>query len=130
MSDRLGVPVDRVLDALSAEPAWYAEQFKEIETRYALSDAAAAAGWTTSPFEAKPFIRLRDGRFVLWSAHAMTSWLTDGFYHRSLTRAAAHDDISAFTAFNGWLVERYAREIVEQALPREASRERLRTAPC
>jgi hypothetical protein len=117
VSDRLGVPVEPVRNALSAEPAWYAHQFKEIEARNALSDAAAAAGWTTSPFETKPFVQLRDGRLLLWSPRVMTSWLTDGFYYRSLTQAAVHEDISAFTGFNGWLVEQYGREIVEQALP-------------
>jgi hypothetical protein len=118
IADRLDVPADRVLDTLSADPRWYAEQFDEIETRYGLSDSAAAAGWTTSPFEARPFVKLRDGRLLLWSVRALTSWLTDGFYYRGLTRASAQNDVSGFTAFNGWLVERYAREVVEGVLPR------------
>jgi hypothetical protein len=76
---------------------------------------------------------LRDGRLLLLSVRAMTSWLTDGFYYRGLTHAATHKDVSAFTAFNGWLVERYAREIVEHALPptRPAGSGRaLRSVPC
>ena len=88
IAERLDVPADRVLDAVSADPRWYAEQFDEIETRYRLSDSAAVAGWTTSPFEARPFVKLRDGRLLLWSARALTSWLTDGFYYRGLTRAS------------------------------------------
>jgi hypothetical protein len=119
MGEWLDVPADGVLDAISAEPVWYAQQLDEIEARYQLDPAAAAAGWTTSPFESKPFVRLRDGRLLLWSPRSMTSWLTDGFYYRSLTHAAAQNDVSAFTTFNGWLVERYAREIVERALPAE-----------
>lgn len=117
VSERLGPSADKVLDAISADQAWYAAQFRAIEQRYALTPAAAAAGWTTSPLETRPFARLRDGRLVLWSARALISWLTDGFYYRNLTHASANDDVSAFTAFNGWLVERYAREVVEQALP-------------
>ena len=113
---RLGAPIERVLDVISADQAWYARQFEEIERRYGLSDAAAASGWTTSPFEQRPLVRLRDGRALLWSARALTSWLTDGFYYRSLTQASGHDDVPAFTRFNGWLVERYARDVVEAAL--------------
>lgn len=117
VAERLGVPEERVLDAVSAGQVWYADQFGEIESRYSLSEGAAAAGWTTSPFETKPFVRLQDGRLLLWSPRALTSWLTDGFYYRSLTHAAELDDVSGFTSFNGWLVERYAREIAEAVLP-------------
>jgi hypothetical protein len=117
VADLLAVAPDKVLDAISAEQRWYADQFNEIESRYSLSDDAAAAGWTTSPFETKPFVRLRDGRLLLWSPRPLTSWLTDGFYYRGLTQAAAAGDVSAFTSFNGWLVERYAREVVEAVLP-------------
>lgn len=117
VAQRLEVATDHVVEVISADQAWYAEQFDEIERRYGLSDAAAAAGWTTSPFEKRPLMRLRDGRMLLWSARAMTSWLTDGFYYRALTHAAERNDIPAFTRLNGWLVERYAQEVVEAALP-------------
>jgi hypothetical protein len=117
VAERLNVRTDSVVEAISADQPWYASQFDETETRYELSDAAAAAGWTTSPFEKRPLVRLRDGRMLLWSARAITSWLTDGFYYRALTYAADNGDMLAFTRFNGWLVEEYARDVVEAALP-------------
>jgi hypothetical protein len=115
----LGVSVQAVLDALSAEPGWFAEEFERIESAYDLDEREAAAGWTTAPFETKPFVRLRDGRLCLWSARALLSWLTDGFYYRALTHAQHEGRSGDFTTFNGWLVERYARQVVEQALPAE-----------
>jgi hypothetical protein len=115
----LGVPAQAILDILSAEPGWYAEEFERIEKTYDLDEREAAAGWTTAPFETKPFVRLRDGRLCLWSARALLSWLTDGFYYRALTHAQDEGHSGRFTTFNGWLVERYARQVVAQALPAE-----------
>jgi hypothetical protein len=115
----LGVSAQTILDALSAEPGWYAEEFERIEKAYRLDEWEAVAGWTTAPFETKPFVRLRDGRLCLWSARALLSWLTDGFYYRALTYAEGEGRGHGFTTFNGWLVERYAREVVDRALPAE-----------
>jgi hypothetical protein len=117
--DMLGVSAQAILDTLSAEPSWYAEEFERIERTYGLDEREAAAGWTTAPFETKPFVRLRDGRLCLWSTRALLSWLTDGFYYRALTHAQDEGRSGGFTTFNGWLVERYARQVVEQALPAE-----------
>jgi hypothetical protein len=118
-ADLLGVPAQAIIDSLSTEPHWYAEEFERIEKAYGLDEQEAAAGWTTAPFETKPFVRLRDGRLCLWSARALLSWLTDGFYYRALTHAQHEGRSGALTTFNGWLVERYARQVVEQALPTE-----------
>jgi hypothetical protein len=118
-AELLGVPAQAILDALSAEPGWYAEEFARIEKTYRLDERDAAAGWTTAPFETKPFVRLRDGRLCLWSARALLGWLTDGFYYRALTHAQEEGRSGGFTTFNGWLVERYARQVVERALPAE-----------
>ncbi len=116
-AEQLGVPAQAILDALSAAPGWYAEQFEAIERAYGLDEREAAAGWTTAPLETKPFVRLRDGRLCLWSARALLGWLTDGFYYRALTHARHERRGGGFTTFNGWLVECYARQVVEQALP-------------
>jgi len=117
LAGRLGVPVDRVLDLISADQSWYRSEFEAIESQYSLSADVAAAGWITSPFESRPFARLRDGRLVLWSPRALISWLTEGFYYRQLKHASETDDHRGWSGFNGALVETYARQIVEEVLP-------------
>jgi hypothetical protein len=106
-----------IRDVLSAERAWYAEAFRSIESSIGLDARQAAAGYNRVPFDSRPFLRLADGRFLLWSPRTIISWLTDGFYYRALDAARGAGRREQFLTFWGYLVEQYARQLLEEVYP-------------
>ena len=120
VADQLGLDSAAALairDVLSAERGWYANAFASIESAIGLTPQEAAAGYNRAPFESRPFLRLADGRFVLWSPRAIISWLTDGFYFRALAAARSVGRRDHFHTFWGYLVEQYARQVLEEVYP-------------
>lgn len=69
------------------------------------------------PFETRPFLRLADGRLVLWSPRTAIGWITDGFYFRALDAATALGREAAFRTYYGALVEDYVCTVLEETFP-------------
>jgi len=79
--------------------------------------------WDRTPFEQRPFFRLRDGRLVLLSPRFLESWMGEGFYYRLLDAAMRRRDPDRpkqkatlrFTRFHGELMERYVERVTERS---------------
>lgn len=91
-------------ELLSAERSWYESEFRRLEAELRMEPAVAASGYNRVPFEAQPFLRLADGRYMLWSPRALISWMTDGFYYRALDTARRVGRGGDFRTFWGYLV--------------------------
>jgi hypothetical protein len=113
----VGVPAEDVTEMVTADRDWLAGTFGAIEAALNLSDEAARGGWNRAPFEMRPFLRLASGQLLLWSPGALTSWMTDGVYHRLHDAAKAAGRGGDFRTFYGWLVEEYVREVLPEVHP-------------
>jgi hypothetical protein len=118
---------DAVRDFLSADRDWYATQFPYLESRFGIEPDAAAAGWNRVPFETRPFLRLEDGRLMLWSPRTMIGWLTDGFYFRALDTATQRGKEPSFRTYFGALVEDYVCTVLEETSRSRDHRRRARS---
>ena len=69
--------------------------------------------WETRPFMKWPFLRLKNGNFVLTTPRALQSWMTEGIYYRLLTAAQSQGEAVShrFTAFFGAGMEQYALDL-------------------
>lgn len=104
----------KLVAAISADRAELAEHF-------------AAAGetldhiiWDRTPFEQRPFLRLRDGRMILMSPRFLYSWAGEGFYYRLLDSANRRNTSGCsishrFTGFHGELMEDYVLALTEDS---------------
>ena len=108
---------DFIRDAISADRQWYAESFASIESALQLTPAEAATGYNRAPFEARPFLRLADGRLLLGPpAPSPDGSLTGSTFAQPpklVQRAAASS-----SRFWGHIVEEYAKQLLEEATPR------------
>ena len=106
------------LGALTADREWFRKQFESTRV-----DERRAA-FEITPLLQRPGLRLADGRILPIAARATEAWLgPTGAYYRLLDIAKAKGDRirEQFTRFNGYLVERYALRLAEEACQPDAS---------
>jgi hypothetical protein len=111
LADLLGRDRERVLELLTADRSWYAEEFRTGE------QTTTRAAWERTPFEKRPLLRLADGRFLLLSPAAIHSWIGEGFFHRALACARRREESERLMRFYGTLVEAYALQTLQHAHP-------------
>ena len=100
------------LGALTASHDWFRKRFARTQ-----QDARRAA-FEITPFLARQGLRLTDGRVLPIAPRAMEAWLgSAGAYYRLLdiARAKGDDVRQRFARFNGFLVERHARQLAQHA---------------
>lgn len=117
VAEALAISPEDVRALLTADRAWYASTFTEIENTLGLGEDTARAGWNRAPFEMRPLLRLASGELLLWSPGPLTAWMTDGVYHRYHDAAKAIGRGDGFRTFFGWLTEEYVREALREAHP-------------
>jgi hypothetical protein len=110
----LATHYDRALGAIAAPREWFVERFaqsKEKERR---------AAYEFQPFLRRPALLQRDGNAVVLGLRALEGWLSaTGAYYRlfDLARARGEEEMERFRRFNGWLQERYVRQLTHIAHP-------------
>jgi hypothetical protein len=102
---------DEISALLSADHRWYADRFAERR-----ADVRTVA-WNNTPFQQRPFVRFEDGRLFLVSPRTIETWLSDGFYYRSLDSASRRttrrqNTAEKYTSYVGKLLERWALDVV------------------
>ena len=108
---------EKLHEMFSAPREWFAAEFERLEWQLDLDASDAAAGYNRTPFDTRPFLRLDDGRYMLWAPRALVSWMTDGFYYRSLDAARDCGRRDQFHTFWGHLVERYSADVLAAVHP-------------
>lgn len=114
LADRAGLG----LGALTADREWFRKQFEPSRM-----DERRAA-FEVTPFLQRPGLRLADGGILPLAPRATEAWLgPTGAYYRLFDIARAKGDRlrEQFTRFNGYLVERYALRLAEEACQPPAS---------
>jgi hypothetical protein len=107
------------LEAIAAPREWFEAEFaasKEDPRRAALE---------FQPFLRRPALLQRDGNAVVLGLRALEGWLSaTGAYYRlfDLARSRSAADMERFRRFNGWLQERYIRQLTHVAHPYAARR--------
>jgi hypothetical protein len=107
---------DDISALLSAEREWYADRFAER------GNDVRTVAWNNTPFQQRPFIRFEDGRLFLVSPRTVETWLSDGFYYRSLDSARdrttrRQNTVEKYTSYVGKLLERWALDLVRSVYP-------------
>jgi hypothetical protein len=108
--------VQKLVVASSASREEYLKRFAEFDDIDHLL-------WDRTPFEQRPFFRVRDGRLVLLSPRFLHSWMGEGVYYRLLDAAMRRPDpirkakraTLRFTRFHGELMERYVHRLAERS---------------
>jgi hypothetical protein len=102
------------LPAIAAPREWFAHEFASID-----ADARKAAR-DIQPFLRRPALLQRDGNAVVLGARVLESWLgATGAYYRILdvARERGKEDFERFRRFNGFLQERYFRQLTHIGHP-------------
>jgi hypothetical protein len=100
------------LDALSADRAWYQSTFERTS-----ADPRRLA-FEITPFLQRPALRHPGGKVMPLAPRALEAWLSaSGTYYRlfDISRAKGSATRKRFTRFNGHLVERHAKDVVDAA---------------
>lgn len=108
--------VQKLITVSSANREDYVERFAE-------HDDIDHLLWDRTPFEQRPFFRVRDGRLLLLSPRFLHSWMGEGIYYRLLDAAMRRPDPARraqratlrFTRFHGELMERYVHRLAERS---------------
>jgi hypothetical protein len=94
---------------------------EELRSRFGeLGGGDETLAWELRPFKETPFLRLVGGDLVLLAPPWLLSWLGEGFHYRALTYAQKIEGSEAsakYTRFAGEVVERYALDLAEAAIP-------------
>jgi hypothetical protein len=117
--------IDRLFTAISADRAWYRQQFQ------ASSEHPRRAAYEIHPFLQRPALKEDSGHLIVLAPRAVESWLSaNGAYYRfmDIARARGQTTFDRFLRFNGWLQERYARHVVHVAHPHQEARRRFDAA--
>lgn len=113
---------EAALPAIAAPRDWFVSEFA---TRGAGSRAIAR---DIQPFLRRPALIQRDGNCVVLGPRALEAWISStGSYYRLLdiARARGRDDFDRFRRFNGFLHERYFRQLTHIAHPYASRRAAL-----
>jgi hypothetical protein len=105
---------DKAIEAIAAPREWFEAEFSQSKEK------ARRAAWEIQPFLRRPALLQRDGNAVVLGLRALEGWLSStGAYYRlfDLARARGEADMERFRRFNGWLQERYVRQLTHIAHP-------------
>jgi hypothetical protein len=110
----LAAHYDTAIKAIAAEREWFEAEFSQSKEK------PRRAAYELQPFLRRPALLQRDGNAVVLGLRALEGWLSStGAYYRllDLARARGDADMERFRRFNGWLQERYVRQLTHIAHP-------------
>jgi hypothetical protein len=105
---------DKAIEAIAAPREWFEAEFSQSKEK------PRRAAWEIQPFLRRPALLQRDGNAVVLGLRALEGWLSStGAYYRlfDLARARGEAEMERFRRFNGWLQERYVRQLTHIAHP-------------
>lgn len=104
----------QAVEAIAAPREWFEAEFA------ASPQVPRRAAFEFQPFLRRPALLQRDGNAVVLGLRALEGWLSStGAYYRffDLARARGDEQMERFRRFNGWLQERYLRQVTHIAHP-------------
>lgn len=104
----------RALAAIAAPREWFIEEFT------ASRESPRRAAYEIQPFLRRPALLQHDGNAVVLGLRALEGWLSaTGCYYRffDIARGLSDTQRDRFRRFNGWIQERYARQLAHIAHP-------------
>jgi hypothetical protein len=104
----------QALEAIAAPREWFEAEFA------ASREDPRRAAYEFQPFLRRPALLQRDGNAVVLGLRALEGWLSStGAYYRffDIARGRSEADMERFRRFNGWLQERYVRQLTHIAHP-------------
>jgi hypothetical protein len=104
----------RAIHAIAAPREWFEAEFA------ASAEDPRRAAYEFQPFLRRPALLQRDGNAVVLGLRALEGWLgSTGAYYRffDIARSRSDADMQSFRRFNGWLQERYLRQLTHIAHP-------------
>lgn len=110
----LAAQYPRALEAIAAPREWFEAEFA------ASQEDPRRAVYEFQPFLRRPALLQRDGNAVVLGLRALEGWLSaTGAYYRffDIARSRSKTDMERFRRFNGWLQERYIRQLTHLAHP-------------
>lgn len=115
----LGSRYAEALPAIAAPREWYVDEFNRSAAK------SRRAAREIQPFLRRPALIQRDGNVVVFGPRAIESWLgASGAYYRifDLARSRGREDMERFRRFNGFLQERYFRQLAHIVHPHQRRR--------